>query len=63
VTQEIEEPEQLDFANNLILGAGSSADGKPLFFTMVNGLVSFTPTNIPEMEKSVLVLNNLSFYE
>lgn len=52
VSQEGEDPEQLDFANNFILGTGCSADGKPLFFTLVHGLISFSPNNIPEVDKS-----------
>jgi hypothetical protein len=43
----------LDFGSggNVILGTGTSSDGRPLFFTVSHGIVTIAPTNIQATEK------------
>ena len=49
-----EEVEQLDFGSNgnSILGAGYSADGQPLFFSVLYGMITIQPSHQPQMNKS-----------
>jgi len=51
---ENEEPEQLDFGSglNVVLGTGTSSDGRPLFFTVNHGIVTIAPNNVQQSEKS-----------
>ena len=60
-SSENEEPEQLDFGSggNVILGTGTSNEGRPLFFTVTHGMVTIAPTNLPAAEKLRFVLKNL----
>ena len=62
---ENEEPEQLDFGSghNVVLGTGTSSDGRPLFFTVNHGIVTIAPNNLQTDDKSKSVSFKGSTFE